>query len=164
MGHGGDHVGDGHTWRKANTLGDIVKTQRTLGQLVQPAQREQQRQDRQLIDVRKGRVHLQKFGEQLPGSYEEAMSKLTPLLIAGCGCESKPPLSVSGDGVIVPGASSNQHYCSVIGTFDDYAFVRCNDENKVWKVNYSVDDDGNVTVAGEPEEVMEVFVPVGDTA
>jgi len=90
------------------------------------------------------------------GSYEDHQKHITPFVIEGSGCENPPTADGAYDS---PSVEPGQHFCTVIATFPDYALVECMDEDKVWKVPY--DRMGDAVTCGEPEEMEDVFVPVG---
>jgi hypothetical protein len=96
------------------------------------------------------------------GSYEDHQKHITPFVIEASGCENAPEAESSDGSMAAAPAKADgsyPHYCSVIATFPDYALVECMDEDKVWKVPY--DRDGDAVTCGEPEEMKDVFVPVG---
>jgi len=91
------------------------------------------------------------------GSYEDHMKLVRPYLIAGSGCEHPEPVG-SNDGMSIGAPGS--HYQDVVATFPEYGIVLCNTEDAAWRVPYEVD--GDEVTTGEPEQVEQMFVPVGD--
>ncbi len=49
-------------------------------------------------------------------------------------------------------------YCYTEVVFDDYVIL--NKSNKLWRVDYVLNSDGTVTLAGEPVQVRQTYVPV----
>jgi hypothetical protein len=98
------------------------------------------------------------------GSFEDTLRRISGPVKMGCGCNNKPEYDergnrIYGDNPHEPGYVY-PHYCDVVATFPEHAYVRCSDEDKTWKVPYSFD--GDVVETGEPELVAAQFVPINE--
>ncbi len=97
-----------------------------------------------------------------PGSYEEMLQRIRGPVCAGSGCSDPPTYSETGSSNYAPSPVGGDapHYLSVVATFPEHAYVRCNDEALTWKVPYTIDESGAITT-GAPEEAVAVFKPTG---
>lgn len=120
-------------------------------------------------DIVKGGAIPQPTSSMLKGLFEGSMEKhisdLRPHLIAGSGCEHAPPIDKeTGQNVDTYSTGEDgkrkYHYHDVLATHPDHGIVQCSDENRFWKVPFTKDADSVTT--GDPEELAQVFEPVGD--
>jgi hypothetical protein len=98
------------------------------------------------------------------GSFEETLRRIKGPVCMGSGCDKKPEYDDAGNRIYGDGPSEPRdypHYLDVVATFPEHAYVRCSDEDKTWKVPYTMDAE-KVTVNGEPELVVAQFVPAAD--
>jgi hypothetical protein len=98
------------------------------------------------------------------GSYEDTLRRIRGPICLGSGCDNKPKYDDAGNRIYGDeGESSDRkypHYLDVVATFPEHAYVRCSDEDRLWKVPYEFD--GDEVTTGEPEIVVAQFVPIED--
>lgn len=87
------------------------------------------------------------------GSFEHMMQRIRKPVFEAVPCKSPQKYNDNGNvdySSEGEGPHEPRHYLDIIATFPDHAYVRCSDENLLWKVPYEIDADGEIET-GEPE-------------
>lgn len=110
-------------------------------------------------------AHIKKGA--IEGSYEKRIADIRPHIMAGCGCEAPPTIDKDTGLTQDPWSSEGSdgkrkvHYVDVVATHPEHAIAHCSDEDRYFRVPYSIDKDNGVTT-GDSEELAQVFEPISD--
>jgi hypothetical protein len=97
------------------------------------------------------------------GSLEELIKNIQTAVLPKTPCDCKPEYDANGQRIYKERAEGDPypHYQTVVATYPTCAYVRCSDEDKVWKMPISVNEKTGEFGVGKAEEMVQQFVPLG---
>src|SRR5665213_3105394 len=79
------------------------------------------------------------------GSIEDFLKRVSEAGIEACPCVAKPEFKEDGsrdysqDSAIQARTGTYPHYLNAQTTYPDHVFIRCSDEDKVWKIPFETE-------------------------